>query len=75
MLLCYDFDVIWNDIKKTKSNSGADMIEAFLFFSDDRGELLPATDMIDVYEGSLPPAAKFQVIDLEPVASEPDMEG
>lgn len=41
------------------------MIEALLFLPDYQAELVAASDMIDQYEGSIPPAATFQVIDLE----------
>lgn len=46
------------------------MIEALLFLGEPRAELQAATDMIDIYEGSLPPSARFQVIDLEPTPTE-----
>lgn len=29
------------------------------------GELLPVIDAIDIYEGSIPPSAVFQVIDVD----------
>lgn len=50
------------------------MIEALLFTPEEFGELHAATDMIDLYEGSIPPAAKFQVVDLVP-EDQPLMEG
>lgn len=39
------------------------MIEALLF--QQTVFLLPITDAIDVYEGSIPPSATFQVVDVD----------
>lgn len=39
------------------------MIEALLFVDDIK--LLTVLDAIDIYEGSIPPSATFQVIDID----------
>lgn len=42
------------------------MFEALLTVVEAEVELSPVADAIDVYEGSIPPAATFQVIDVDP---------
>lgn len=39
------------------------MIEAFLFVLEEN--ILPVLDAIDIYEGSIPPSATFQVVDVD----------
>lgn len=48
------------------------MIEALLTVIE--LPLTPATDMIDIYGGSLPPSARFQVMDKLPFSTEIETE-
>ncbi|UNI71887.1 hypothetical protein Churi_gp363 [Pseudomonas phage Churi] len=47
------------------------MFEALLFTP--LVNLKPIVDAIDIYEGSLPPSASFQVIDLDNTVTEPEV--
>lgn len=44
------------------------MIEALLVLAGT--QLLAVTDAIDIYEGSIPPAATFQVVDVDNTTTE-----
>lgn len=48
------------------------MIEALLFIED---QLPVVIDAIDVYEGSVPPAATFQVVDLDNTVTDDNQTG